>query len=65
MRMEYRTDTIDIRLWVVHKRAKIGGVWFTAGESIEGVRRSSDDKMSEYMKADTITSILRTLTIQK
>ena len=45
MRMEYRTDGLDVGLWVVYKSAKIGGVLFTSGESIEGVKRSSDDKM--------------------
>ena len=43
MTREYRTDNLDVRLWVVHRSAKIGGVLFTAGESIEGVKRSSDD----------------------
>ena len=45
MRMKYRTAGLDVRLWVVHKIAKIGGVLFTAGESIEGVKRSNADKM--------------------
>ena len=44
MRLQYQTD-LDTRLWVVHKRAKICGVKFTSGESIEGVKRSADDKM--------------------
>jgi len=44
MSLKYGLD-LDPCLWVVHKRAKIGGVTFTSGEPITGVKRSSDDKM--------------------
>ena len=61
MRMEYRTDALDTCLWVVHKRAKIGGVLFTAGEPIEGVKRSSDDKMLRCGSVITLVSGGRSL----
>lgn len=61
MAMEYRTDDLDIGLWVVHKNAKIGGVLFTAGESIEGVKRSSDDKMLRCGSVITLVSGGRSL----
>ena len=44
MRDHYKT-VLDMRLWVVHKRAKVCGVSFTSGESITGVKRSPSDKM--------------------
>ena len=61
MRTEYRADTLDVRLWVVHKSAKIGGVFFTAGESIEGVKRSGDDKMLRCGSVITLVSRGRSL----
>ena len=61
MRMEYRTDALDTRLWVVHKFAKIGGALFTAGEPIEGVKRSSDDKMLRCGSVITLVSGGRSL----
>ena len=61
MRMEYMTDALDTCLWVVHKRAKIGGVLFTAGEPIEGVKRSSDDKMLRCGSVITLVSGGRSL----
>ena len=61
MRAEYRTDDLDVCLWVVHKTAKIGGVSFTAGESIEGVKRSSNDKMLRCGSVITLVSGGRSL----
>ena len=61
MTREYRTDNLDVRLWVVHRSAKIGGVLFTAGESIEGVKRSSDDKMLRCGSVITLVSGGRSL----
>ena len=43
MRSKYGRD-LDLKmdLWVVHKRARIGGVDFTSGESIRGVKKVSE-----------------------
>ena len=60
IRLHYNT-VIDNRLWMVHKRAKICGVGFTAGESIRGVRRSSDDKMLRCGSIITLVSGGRSL----
>ena len=55
VRLHYNT-VIDSRLWEVHKRAKICGVEFTAGESIRGVKRSGDDKMLRCGSIITLVS---------
>lgn len=44
MQSKYHLD-LDVSLWMVHKRAKICGVEFTSGESLEGVKRTACDKM--------------------
>ena len=38
-RQEYNGMCIDVELWTVHKRAKISGVGFTAGQPMTGVRK--------------------------
>ena len=60
MRLQYKTD-LDTRLWVVHKRVKICGVTFTSGESIEGVKRSADDKMLRCGSVITLVAGRRSL----
>ena len=59
-RLHYNT-IIDNSLWEVHKRAYICGVEFTAGESIRGVKRSSDDKMLRCGSIITLVSGGRSL----
>jgi len=41
MRAKYGRD-MQMDLWMVHKRARIGGGEFTSGESIRGVKRVSE-----------------------
>lgn len=36
------TPNLALNLWMIHKSAKIGGVEFTSGESIKGVKKSSE-----------------------
>ena len=60
VRLHYNT-VIDNSLWEVHKRAKICGVEFTAGQSIRGYKRSSDDKMLRCGSIITLVSGGRSL----
>ena len=59
-RLKYDLD-LDSRLWVVHRKAKISGCEFTSGESIEGVKRSSDDRMLRCGSIITLVSGGRSL----
>ena len=61
IRLHYNNIIIDNSLWEVHKRAKICGVEFTAGESIRGVKRSSDDEMLRCGSIITLVSGGRSL----
>ena len=39
---EYNGALLDVGLWTIHKRAKIGGIRFTAGHSLHGGRRRNE-----------------------
>ena len=39
----YRGAQVNLSLWTIHKRAKIGGIKFTSGNPLSGVRRRNDD----------------------
>ena len=39
---EYSGARVNLSLWTIHKRAKIGGIKFTSGNSLRGVRRRNE-----------------------
>ena len=52
---------MDPNLWMVHTRASIGGVMFTAGEDIHGVKRHSKEKMLRCGSVITVVAGNRSL----
>ena len=42
VREEYTGAHVDVRLWRVRKKATIGGVEYTSGEDIRGVRKAGE-----------------------
>ena len=54
-RHEYNGLHIDVGLWTVHKRAVIGGVGFTSGQPMKGLRRAGE-KMN---RCSSVITLLR------
>ena len=54
-RREYSGVEVDVRLWTVHKRARICGIEFTAGQSMTGVRRLNE----KMLRCGSVVTLVR------
>jgi hypothetical protein len=50
---EYNGATLNVALWTIHKRAKIGGIKFTSDNPLGGVRRRNE-KMNRCASVITL-----------
>ena len=52
---EYHIPRLNLCLWTVHKRAKIGGVEFIAGNPLSGVRRRNE----KMLRCSSVITLVR------
>lgn len=52
---EYNGAQVDVGLWIVHKRAKIGGIEFTSGQRMTGVKRLNE----KMLRCGSVITLVR------